>query len=194
MKFIVILLSALLFLACDKKRDTSKETDEISIENKISYSELGMEYATTTQKTLGKNLMEKIQEGGAIEALNFCNIEAIPLTDSMSTKYNASIKRVSDKNRNSSNQANAEELKYIEKFKRDVLDENAINPIIVEKESKVHFYYPITTNAMCLQCHGKPENIKPEVITNINKLYPNDLAIGYSANEVRGIWSIAFDK
>jgi hypothetical protein len=26
------------------------------------------------------------------------------------------------------------------------------------------------------------------------KLYPKDLAIGYNENEVRGIWSITFDK
>ena len=194
MKFIVLLLSAILFLACDKKRETSKETNEISTEIKIPYSELGMEYATTTQKILGKNLMEKIQQGGANEALAFCNIQAIPLTDSMAVKYNATIKRVSDKNRNSSNQANPEELKYIKKFKTNLLSDNDLELLVVEKEDKVHFYYPITTNAMCLQCHGKPQNIKPEVMLNINKLYPNDLATGYSENEVRGIWSIAFDK
>ena len=45
---------------------------------------------------------------------------------------------------------------------------------------------------MCLQCHGK--QIKPEVSQQIMKLYPKDLAIGYSESEVRGIWSITFDK
>ena len=45
---------------------------------------------------------------------------------------------------------------------------------------------------MCLQCHGK--QIKPEVSQQIMKLYPKDLAIGYNESEVRGIWSITFDK
>ena len=45
---------------------------------------------------------------------------------------------------------------------------------------------------MCLKCHGK--DIEPNVSALILKLYPNDLAVGYDENEVRGIWSIAFDK
>nr|WP_321540500.1 DUF6132 family protein [Flavobacterium piscinae] len=60
------------------------------------------------------------------------------------------------------------------------------------KKDKVQFYYPIETNTMCLQCHGK--QIKPEVQRQILKLYPNDLAFGYGENEVRGIWSITFEK
>jgi hypothetical protein len=47
---------------------------------------------------------------------------------------------------------------------------------------------------MCLQCHGKSEQIKPEVRAKTLQLYPKDLAIGYSENEVRGIWSITFTK
>ena len=45
---------------------------------------------------------------------------------------------------------------------------------------------------MCLQCHEK--EIKPEIITQILKLYPKDLAIGYKQSAVRVIWSFAFDK
>ena len=112
----------------------------------------------------------------------------------MSVHYNAKIKRVSDKNRNPNNKANAEELEYIEQFKKDLMVQKEIQPIVVEETEKVHFYYPIETNTMCLQCHGKPENIKPEVLKKIKILYPNDLATGYTENEVRGIWSITFDK
>lgn len=159
-----------------------------------TYADIGLEYALGTQKVLGKNLMGTIQKKGTIEAMAFCNIQAIPLTDSMSVKYNAKIKRVSDKNRNPNNKANAEELIYIEKFKKDLAANKELKPVVVEKGDKVHFYYPIPTNAMCLQCHGTSDNIKPEVQMKIKGLYPNDLATGYSENEVRGIWSIVFDK
>lgn len=159
---------------------------------KKTYADIGLEYALGTKKILGKNLMETIQKKGNLEALSFCNIQAIPLTDSMSTKFNASIKRVSDKNRNPNNKANTEELKYIVQFKKELVAKKEIKPVVIEKENKVQFYYPIETNTMCLQCHGK--QIKPEVSKQIMKLYPKDLAIGYSENEVRGIWSITFDK
>lgn len=161
---------------------------------KKSYSDIGLEYALETKKLLGKNLMGAIQQKGTLEALAFCNHKAIPLTDSMATKYNATIKRVSDKNRNPNNKANAEELLYIAQFKKNLADKQEIKPVVLEKGNKIQFYYPIETNTMCLQCHGKPEQIKPEVRAKTLQLYPKDLAIGYSENEVRGIWSITFKK
>ena len=159
-----------------------------------SYADIALEYALETKKLLGKNLMGAIQQNGTLEALAFCNHEAIPLTDSMATKYNATIKRVSDKNRNPNNKANAEELLYIAQFKKDLADKQEIKPVVIEKGNKIQFYYPIETNTMCLQCHGKSEQIKPEVRAKTLQLYPKDLAIGYSENEVRGIWSITFTK
>ena len=166
----------------------------VVIEPPKSYEEIGLEYALATKKLLGENLMQTIQKQGTLEALAFCNIQAMPLTDSMSTKYNASIKRVSDKNRNPNNKANAEELVYIEQFKKVLAAKEEPKPVIVDKGEKVQFYYPIPTNTMCLQCHGKPKDIKPEVRAKTLKLYPKDIAIGYGENEVRGIWSITFDK
>ena len=159
-----------------------------------TYADIGLEYALGTKKILGKNLMESIQQKGTLEALAFCNHQAIPLTDSMATKYNATIKRVSDKNRNLNNKANKEELQYIAQFKKELATKQEIKPVVIEKGDKIQFYYPIETNTMCLQCHGKLEQIQPKVRTKTLQLYPKDLAIGYSENEVRGIWSITFTK
>lgn len=161
----------------------------------LSYADRGLKYALTTKAVLGKNLMGTIQKKGTIEALAFCNERAYPLTDSMSQIHNATIKRVSDKPRNPNNQANAKELRYIEQFKTSVANGEEPNPIVDETQENVRFYYPIVTNSMCLQCHGKPnETIEPSTFEKIKILYPNDKAIGYSANEVRGIWSINFKK
>lgn len=164
------------------------------VEKRKTFDEIGLEYALATKKILGQNLMGTIQKKGTIEALVFCNSQAIPLTDSMSVQNNAIIKRVSDKNRNPNNKANAEELVYIEQFKKDLAAKIEPKPVVVDKGAKIQFYYPISTNTMCLECHGKLENIKPEVRTKILKLYPQDLAFGYGENEVRGIWSITFDN
>ena len=171
-------------------KQSGKKHTEANAER--TYADIGLEYALETKKLLGKNLMGTIQKKGTIEALEFCNIQAMPLTDSMSVHYNAKIKRVSDKNRNPSNKANAEELKYIAQFKTQMAAKEDIQPVTIDKGNKIQFYYPIETNTMCLQCHGK--EIKPEVAKQILKLYPKDLAIGYEESEVRGIWSITFDK
>jgi cytochrome c553 len=169
---------------------SGKKLEEVEVVK--TYADIGLDYALGTKKVLGKNLMEAIQQKGTIEALTFCNIQAIPLTDSMSTQFNATIKRVSDKNRNPNNKANGEELNYIAQFKKDLVDKKDIKPVALEKGDKIQFYYPIETNTMCLQCHGK--QIKPEVQRQILKLYLKDLAVGYDENEVRGIWSITFTK
>ncbi len=157
-----------------------------------SFEEIGIEYALSTQKVLGKNLMEAIQKKGTLGAVTFCNIKAMPLTDSIANQYNAVIKRVSDKNRNPNNKANAEELQYIAQFEKEIAAKKEIKAVVLDKGNKVQFYYPIQTNTKCLQCHGT--QIKPDVQKQILKLYPKDLAVGYTENQVRGIWSISFDK
>ncbi|MDP5229455.1 MAG: DUF3365 domain-containing protein [Cellulophaga sp.] len=159
-----------------------------------SVEEIGLSYAIATKQILGKNLMGAIQKKGTLGALEFCNIQAYPLTDSMATVHNAKIKRVSDKPRNLSNKANAQELEYIESFKTAVANNSDIKPIIKEEGSTVNFYYPITTNAMCLQCHGSEKEVSPETYKALKNLYPADKALGYAENEVRGIWSIQFNS
>ena len=155
--------------------------------------EIGLTYAMETKKTLGKNLMGAIQKKGTLHALQFCNEKAYKLTDSMATKFNASIKRVSDKPRNLNNTANTEELNIIKGYKRIVSNKEEIKPVTKQVGNKTKFYYPIITNSMCLQCHGTPNTqIKPETLKELTLLYPTDKAQGYDVNQVRGIWSITF--
>jgi cytochrome c553 len=160
-----------------------------------SYAEIGISYAKSTKQTLGKNLMGAIQKEGVLHALSFCNVQAMPLTDSMATKHNAIIKRVSDKFRNPKNKANEVELEYISLYKQILENGEEPEPMVVEEGKNVNFYYPIVTNDMCLKCHGTPgQEIERETYDKIKELYPQDKAIGYGVNEVRGMWSINFSK
>ncbi|WP_272023990.1 Tll0287-like domain-containing protein [Olleya namhaensis] len=161
----------------------------------LSYGERGLKYALTTKAVLGKSLMETIQKKGNLEALVFCSEKAYPLTDSMALVHNAIIKRVSDKPRNKNNLANAKELTYINSFKNDINNNKEPKSIVDLSETKVHVYYPILTNTMCLQCHGKSDqDIKKPTLNKLASLYPQDKATGYGVNQVRGVWSITFDR
>lgn len=163
--------------------------------NDLSYSDRGLNYALATKTVLGKNLMGTIQKKGTVAALEFCSTKAYPLTDSMAQVHNANIKRVTDKPRNQKNLADAFELKQIETFKKQLGNNLEIEPIVTENNNKIHVYYPIVTNDMCLQCHGTPnETIKKETLNRLEHLYPKDKAIGYDINEIRGVWSISFKK
>ncbi|MCG2431533.1 Tll0287-like domain-containing protein [Aequorivita xiaoshiensis] len=160
-----------------------------------SSKERGMQIAQTTKAELGKNLMGQIQKNGVIEALNFCNVQAMPITDSMATIHKATIKRVTDKPRNPKNTANSQELEFINQFKTQIATGREVEPILVKKGNNTEFYLPIVTNTMCLQCHGTPgKELETITLAKIKQLYPLDMATGYSENEVRGIWSINFNN
>src|SRR5690554_4696328 len=109
-KLALLFITASLFTACTSPTDQESDDkdqakhDSLEIAQKLQheeeiqkYSEIGFTYASTTKATLGKNLTGAIMEGGTEHALDFCNVQAMPLTDSMSLVHNAKIKRVSDK-------------------------------------------------------------------------------------------------
>ncbi|CAM4209071.1 DUF3365 domain-containing protein [Zobellia roscoffensis] len=157
------------------------------------FSKIGMSYASDAKAALGGSLTKAIQEKGTVGAIGFCNLEAIHITDSVSSMKNAVIKRVSDRTRNPNNKASAKELKYIAAFKETLAGGNEVKPVVEIKDEEVAFFSPIITNGLCLQCHGTPnEQVLPETMVALNKLYPQDMATGYGENEVRGLWSIEF--
>ena len=190
--YLTLAVSGIFLIQCSKETGNKGVLPKEIIPQKQLTKADFKKIAEETKKNLVTNLTQKISEKGAENALEFCNVNAIPLTKQLEDQHNVMIKRVSDKNRNPKNKANVEELKYITQFKKQMAKNADIKPVVVESGKKIRFYYPIETNTMCLQCHGK--EIKPEVKTQILKLYPKDLAIGYKEGEVRGMWSITFDK
>lgn len=178
-----------------KYNNRGKSVGDLDSNSIITPSEIGLDYALSTKKELGKNLMGTIQKKGTLEAVAFCNKQAYPITDSMATAQNATIRRVSDKPRNPSNLANTKEIGMINNYKTIVATGKKVEPIVETKDGISHFYYPITTNTMCLQCHGNTTtHIEPLVLNKIKDLYPTDKAVNYDVNQVRGIWAITFDE
>ncbi len=156
---------------------------------------IGMGYALDAREALGKNLQKAIRENGPVGAVGFCNVNALHLTDSISVMKNAVIKRVSDKPRNPDNMASEEELGYIRYFTKLTASGKKPEPIVKTANEEVNFYFPIITNVLCLQCHGKPnDQLQPETFRALRNLYPADKAFGYNVNEVRGLWAINFDE
>ncbi|WP_299392142.1 DUF3365 domain-containing protein [uncultured Gelidibacter sp.] len=186
------------YISVEKKIEQPKVQEKIPTLTNVdtlSYADRGLKYALNTQAVLGNNLMKAIESSGTSGALTFCNIKAYPLTDSMAKLEKVNLKRITDKPRNPDNQANAAELEHIETYKEIIANQELPNPVISESGGKVLVYYPILTNSMCLQCHGKPnKNIASSTLSKLKILYPEDKAIGYGVNEVRGLWSVTFNK
>ena len=187
----LFLLSLFIILnSGTRKKENIDQKKKLSTKEKI---ELGMSFANKTQMKLAKNLIGTIQKSGTVAALEFCNEKAYPLTDEMAIKLKASIKRVSNKPRNLINKAAAKEETYIRQYQKLIDSNSEYSPIVEEMENgKTQFYSPIVTNQLCLQCHGSKKEIDKKTLNTITTLYPNDMAKGYSANQVRGLWSIQF--
>jgi pimeloyl-ACP methyl ester carboxylesterase len=157
--------------------------------------EQGRNIVMQTKLTLGKNLMNAINTNGTVGALEFCSERAFLLTDSMSKVLDAKIRRVSDKNRSSLNAAEGDELVYIREAKVSLAKGEPVKPGMQEQSGKHIGYYPIITEAMCLQCHGKPGvDVSANTMAKLRQLYPNDKATGYGLNELRGIWVVEMNK
>lgn len=193
---ITISLTFIALLAFYGCRNNDSKSPEILSEGEItSYQKIGGDLVSSTQKVLASNLVGAIQKGGPINALEFCNTEAIPLTDSMSVQLQAHIKRVTDQPRNPYNQADNTELSYIEAAKQSLSEGKDVKPSIRSINGKVTGYYPIITNQLCMQCHGSEgSQIDETTLAKIQELYPEDKATGYDIGEFRGIWVVEVEK
>lgn len=156
-----------------------------------NYLEMGREHALAAKAVLVQQLLTAIQTKGTAGALEFCSEKAIHLTDSISQQQGVQIRRVSDQNRNPNNAANAQELSYIQAAKAALAAQEAPQPQVAELNGKMVGYYPILTNAMCLQCHGQPgKDIEAATLERLAEYYPQDRATGYGEQELRGIWVV----
>lgn len=190
--FFTVVISVSIF-GCQNRESKSQET--LSKDDLSAYKQKGGDFVEASQKVLASNLVGAIQEKGTDGALEFCNIQAIPLTDSMSVELQAHIKRVTDQPRNPDNVANESELNYIRSAKSDLSEGKEVTPAIHYANGKVIGYYPIITNQLCMQCHGNENSqIDHATLEKIKTLYPEDQATGYDVGELRGIWVVEMEE
>ncbi|PKP13267.1 MAG: hypothetical protein CVU08_06270 [Bacteroidetes bacterium HGW-Bacteroidetes-3] len=187
MKNLLLILVFLAMISCSNSM-TDKEKQE--------YTDIGNEISQASFKALSEKLTAQMKMGGTAQAIPFCNIEAMPLTQEMSEKYRVNIKRTSNKLRNQKNKPTERELEIINNYHKLISEKKGINPIVeINNNNNRHFYAPIVVKANCLVCHGKVgEFVTVKTDSIIKSLYPNDKAIGYNEGDLRGIWSIEFKK
>ena len=156
--------------------------------------EQGKMISSSSFKSLSSKLKSALEEGGVKNAISYCSLNAQTLTDSLSGVHKVSIKRSSDKYRNIKNKPSAEELSVIQTYQKNKNEELILEPFVDKIEEGYYaFYAPILVNEICLNCHGIiGKSLKEEDYALINELYPEDLANGYQAGDLRGIWSIQF--
>lgn len=145
---------------------------------------------------LSTNLAQAIQAGGISNALSYCSVKALPLTELVGDTNQVELRRVTHKPRNPANRASPAELEILASF-RSALAEGETNlaPVIsTNLEGGLTFYAPIViNNPLCLNCHGvSGEQILPDNVTLLSRLYPADEATGFAMGDLRGMWRVDF--
>ena len=170
-----------------KERQKSQGFAQV-IKDEIILSLQGPKIAATAQAELLKNVGKAMKVGGPVNAVDFCNVHASSIIDSLSDALKATISRVSDKSRNPNNAASEEEKAIMAFFAQH----KQVKDTLVGDT----YYKPIVLGMpTCLKCHGKAvsEIDKPTFII-INERYPNDLAKDYALGDMRGLWKISLSS
>ena len=182
MKFYLVLIIAAFFLySCNSKIDT---------ETYSKYQKRGGEISNLAQSVLLANVGQAIQKGGPVHAVEFCNLKASLIIDSLNNVNNCVISRVSDKNRNPENNLKTGTDENI----WSIFVKGATKDTVIQEHKKLIYYKPIKIALpACLKCHGETgSNIDSTTSEKIQNLYPADLATGYKINDFRGSWKIEF--
>jgi len=192
MRFFSLLMILLLVSSCANKAEKAKQGEE-SI--KQEYILKGAEIVGLTQAELMKNVGSAMNAGGPGHAVEFCNLRAMLLMDSLSQMNNCEIRRISEKYRNPIDKPQTKtEEKQLNQYKDAFKNGKDIYAEVHIFEDRIEYYQPITiNNGTCLLCHGEPgTQIAAQTLETLKERYPDDLATGFALNDFRGAWKITF--
>jgi hypothetical protein len=185
------MLLVFIVVSCTQKAPQN----ESSSDTEVNYIALGDSISLAAQQGLMKQLMIAMESGGPEYAVNFCSERAIPITDSLSNRYECEIKRVALRNRNPDNALTTDDKIVYDDFAEAVASGSVLQPQLVEQEKAMLFYKPIVLGMpVCLKCHGKPDDLDPNAVAAIQSRYPNDKAVDFSMGQLRGMWKIQFNR
>lgn len=187
MKYFTILSLATIFLFSCTQNNAKKQ------EKPKDHSETikkGKTIAKATFNALSSELKKAMSSGGVPAAAKYCNVAAMPITDSLSMKHHVAIKRTTNKLRNQNNKPTTLESQIFSQYEEKKAAGQKLGPIVKMIDGMDVFYAPILMKGLCLTCHGDAKTIPDYDV--IKKLYPNDQATGYKEGDLRGMWSISF--
>ena len=182
MKFIQIFIVMSLLITNISHSETIETNKSVILnEAKNLLNETAKQYKNT--------LIHGLQQNNLKKALKYCNKEVEKLV-SKEYEKGFTIKRVSLRPRNKNNYPNLYEKEILEKFNKLSLKDNKDLALehseVIKGKNNNKFVYvkAIRIKEVCLNCHGS--NINDGLKKEIQKLYPDDKAINYKLNDIRG--------
>lgn len=195
MRIFIMFLMFFMIFSCSNNEEKQAAKEEESV--KQEYLQKGGKIANATQAELMKNVKQAMKKGGPVYAIEFCNVHALSIKDSLSHLHDCEIQRIALKYRNPMDEPQTERGKeQLNRYKRAHQDGETIKPEVYVFDDRIEYYKPIfIAMETCLKCHGEPgKDIADATLEEINERYPDDLATGYALNDFRGAWKITFRK
>lgn len=144
-----------------------------------------------------RDLMQvEVRVKGPAGALQQCSEIALGLAR-QHEKEGWRVRRVSVKYRNPADAPDAYEGGVLDEFaalkaKGELQVDTERAEVVTEDERRyLRYMKPILVGSpACLSCHGGPQDISPEVKAELERLYPEDKAVGYRVADLRGAVSV----
>jgi len=178
MKLNTLLLSTLLLTSASM-------ADEMTVKQE------GIKYIKMLGGALKTELQKEMKaDKTGVGAVTFCTNDATKLTEEINSKLPAyaKVRRTALKLRNSEKNA-ADELdtKIMEEYVASI-EAKTFTPKdikVVQDGDVTRVYKPLLAKNVCLVCHGS--KISKAIQEEITKGYPNDKAINFEENSLRGV-------
>jgi len=156
----------------------------------------GREVSIKAKKALKYELQKAVKKHGLEYAISFCSERAGEIMDSIGQAEQVMVKRLAKKNRNPNNEMSENISNLYKSFVIQSLTSNRVPAQIGWDDDGRPVYYKVFfTDALCLNCHGKPgTDIDPKVAEKIARLYPDDKAINFEVGHPRGMWAVTFPQ
>ena len=145
---------------------------------------------------LKTELMAAMKAGGPMAAIGVCHDMAPAIADTLADELGLAIGRTSLLRRNQNNAPDGWETAVLKSFAIRV--ENGEKPgdlefgeVVADPRNGRSYRWMkgIGTVGLCLKCHGS--DLDPQLAGRIAELYPWDKAVGYSAGDLRGAFTMA---
>lgn len=152
-------------------------------------------------KNLSTALTKAVEQGGPVQGVAACQIQALPLTHQTtveSSRRVTGIKRTSLKLRNPANRPDAAEQAALDRVARLIAEGESLPPLLVQEvpasqdqPREIRVYKPLTLATQCLACHGDPTAFSTDLQATLAQRYPQDTATGYVEGDWRGLIRIS---
>jgi hypothetical protein len=148
-------------------------------------------------QSLRAALKARLEQGGAVAAVDFCHDEAPAIAAAVSTRHGLRVGRTALRHRNPDNAPNAWQRDLL----RDFATQAAAGAAPATLRATVRVGLPddvalryaqgIPTEPVCLACHGSA--VAAPVAAAIAAHYPHDAATGFDEGELRGMFWAELD-